>query len=78
MELLKEQLQIKDEQISQLHQLMAMDRQERERLTQQLDRAHGVVVINEEHCHETHLCFVPHYYSMYVYNLLHRRYLSSY
>ena len=41
MELLKQQLQIKNEHISQLHQLMAMDRQEHERLAQQLDRAHA-------------------------------------
>jgi hypothetical protein len=36
-ELLKAQLQAKDEQISRLHQLMAMDRQECERLAQQLE-----------------------------------------
>jgi len=40
-ELLKEQLHAKYQQISQLHQFMAMDRQERERLAQQLDRAHA-------------------------------------
>jgi len=48
-ELLKQQLHTKDEHISQLHQLMAMDRQERERLTQQLDRAHAEIEDQRQH-----------------------------
>ncbi|MBI1928073.1 hypothetical protein HYR99_27995 [Candidatus Poribacteria bacterium] len=43
MELLKQQLHTKDEQLSQLSQLMAMDRQERERLVQQLNHTHAQI-----------------------------------
>jgi len=48
-ELLKEQLHTKDEQISQLHQLVGMDRQERKRLAHQLDRAHAQIEDQNQH-----------------------------